>query len=397
MIRKYDFDEVIDRRGSGCIKYDAIKKKDVIPMWIADMDFATPDFVLDAMRKRMDNPVFGYAKIPDNYYSTIAGWVEGLHGWKVDEEWICYIPGIVKGIGFALCAMLQKGDKVIIQPPVYPPFRNVPLGNGMKLLENPLLPQYDGNGALKGYEMDLEGLQKCVDKGAKILVMSNPHNPAGICWSRETLEKVAEITSKAGVIVISDEIHAEMALKGHKHIPYASVSKAAAKNSITFMAPSKTFNIAGIVSSYAIVPNPVLRKKFFGFIKANEIDFPSIFSIEATMAAYSKGASWRRQMLAYVEGNIDFLEKYLKENIPQVRIARPQASFLVWVDLRALALPQDKLMALLENKARLVLSDGTIFGKEGTGFVRLNVGCPRCILEQALGRLAAIAGKSPLK
>lgn len=393
MAKKYNFDEVIDRRGSGCVKYDGIAKKNLIPMWVADMDFATPDFVIDAIRHRLECPVLGYPQVPADYYKTIAKWVKGLHGWEVEEQWLRYIPGIVKGIGLAQCALLQKGDKVIIQPPVYFPFKDVSEKNGMKVLENPLVPQYGADGALTGYEMDFAGLQKCVDKGAKMLVMSNPQNPSGICWSKETLEKVARITSKAGVLVISDEIHSEMALKGYKHIPYVCSCKAAARNSITFMAPSKTFNIAGIVSSYAVVPDPAVRKKFFNFLEANEMDFPSIFSIEATMAAYKKGGEWRRQMLRYVEGNIDFVEDFLKTNIPQIKTLRPQASFLVWLDCRGLGLPQPKLMKLLENKAHIFLNDGTMFGKEGEGYVRLNVGCPRSVIGQALEQLAAAVNK----
>ena len=392
MVKKYDFDGIIDRRGSGCIKYDGLKDRKLIPMWIADMDFATPDFVIDAIRKRLECPVLGYPQVPADYYGTIAGWVRKLHGWAVEEGWLRYIPGIVKGIGLAQCVLLSKGDRVVIQPPVYHPFRDVSEKNGMKVLENPLLPLYDAEGTLTGYEMDLEGLRKCAKKGARMLILSNPQNPAGICWDRKTLEAVAAIASETGMIVVSDEIHAEMAHKGFTHIPYASVSKAAAKNSISFMAPSKTFNIAGIVSSYTIVPDPAMRKKFFSFLDANEIDFPSIFSIEAAMAAYRHGASWRRQMLKYVESNIDFVEDYLRNNIPQVKMLRPQASFLVWMDFRALGLPQARLMEMLEKKARIFLNDGTMFGKEGEGYARLNVGCPRSVLEQALDQLAAAVG-----
>lgn len=387
-MNQYDFDEIIDRRGSGCIKYDSMDHDDVIPLWIADMDFATPDFVMDAIRKRLACPVLGYPQVPAGYFDVIADWVSELHGWKIRKEWLTYIPGIVKGIGLAQHALLEKGDKVIIQSPVYHPFRAVTERNGMKVLENPLLPQYDAEGTLTGYEIDLNGLRKCVGKGAKMLVLANPHNPAGICWSRETLREVARIASDAGVIVVSDEIHSEMTLKGYAHTPYASVSRSAAKNSITFMAPSKTFNIAGVVSSYAIVPDAALRKKFYGFLNANELDYPSIFSIEATMAAYREGGEWRRQMLEYVEANVDFVQDYLAANLPQVRMLRPQASFLVWMDFRRLGLSQRELMELLTERVRICLNDGSIFGKEGVGYARLNVGCPRSVLKQALDRLA---------
>lgn len=378
---KYDFDEIIDRHGSGCIKYDTVRR-DIIPLWIADMDFRTPDFILDAISRRLECPVLGYPCFPKNYLPTISRWVKKIHGWEVRPEHIRYIPGIVKGIALAQHIFLPEGGKVIIQPPVYHPFRIVSekLGNG--ILCNPLVECADGH-----YEMDFEGLEKCIAQGGRMLILSNPQNPSGQCWSAETLCRLARITSRGGVLVISDEIHAEMAHKGFRHIPYASVSEEAAGNSITFMAPSKTFNIAGVVSSYAIVPNETIRNKFFSFLEASEIDFPSIFSIEATMAAYHKGASWRKQMLRYVEGNIAYVSKYIKKNIPGIKVIEPQASFLVWLDCRGLGLSHKALISLFKSKAHIYLNDGAMFGKEGEGFLRLNVGCPRSVLESAMKNL----------
>lgn len=384
---KYDFDEITERAGTGCVKYDKAPKG-LIPLWVADMDFRTPDFIIDALHRRLDKPVLGYPFIPKDYFPTIARWVRNLHGWDARPEWMCYVPGIVKGISLAELALLSKGSGVIIQPPIYHPFRIVTEKNEMEVIYNPLKPVYDGN-VIVTYEMDFEGLEKCIDKGARMLLLSNPQNPSGICWSRETLERLAEITSRRGVLVISDEIHGEMAHKGYRHIPYASVSQAASDNSITFMAPSKTFNIAGVVSSYAIIPNEALREKFFAFMDATELDYPSIFSIEATMAAYRKGASWRRQMLRYVEGNISYAEGYLAHYVPQIKAMHPQASFLIWLDCRALGMTQKQLIFFLKRKAGLYLNDGTMFGPEGEGFVRLNVGCPRSVLRKALDQLAA--------
>lgn len=384
---KYDFDEITERAGTGCVKYDKAPKG-LIPLWVADMDFRTPDFIIDALHRRLDKPVLGYPFIPKDYFPTIARWVRNLHGWDIRPEWMCYVPGIVKGISLAELALLSKGSGVIIQPPIYHPFRIVTEKNEMEVIYNPLKPVYDGN-VIVTYEMDFEGLEKCIDKGARMLLLSNPQNPSGICWSRETLERLAEITSRRGVLVISDEIHGEMAHKGYRHIPYASVSQAASDNSITFMAPSKTFNIAGVVSSYAIIPNEALREKFFAFMDATELDYPSIFSIEATMAAYRKGASWRRQMLRYVEGNISYAEGYLAHYVPQIKAMHPQASFLIWLDCRALGMTQKQLMFFLKRRAGLYLNDGTMFGPEGEGFVRLNVGCPRSVLRKALDQLAA--------
>lgn len=381
----YDFDEIIERRGTGCVKYDKAPRG-LIPLWVADMDFRTPDFIMDALRKRMECPVLGYPFIPKDYFPTIARWVRKIHGWEVSPEWMCYVPGIVKGIGLVECGLYPRGTKVIVQPPIYHPFRIVSEKNGMEVLYNPLIPVTEGE-RLTGYAMDFDDLARKIDAGGRVLLLSNPQNPSGICWNRETLEKLASICSEKGVLVISDEIHAEMAHKGFSHVPFASVSGAAADCSITFMAPSKTFNIAGVVSSYAIIPNPEIRARFFAFMDANELDYPSIFSIEATMAAYRKGAKWRKEMLKYVEGNIAFVDNYLRRNIPQVKALPPQASFLIWLDCRGLGMGQKELIYFLKRKAGLYLNDGTMFGPEGEGFVRLNVGCPRSVLAKALGQL----------
>lgn len=392
---QYNFDEIIDRRGTGCLKYDGLSmekgRNDLKPFWIADMDFKTPDFVVDALKKRLEHPIFGYPQTPVDYFEVISSWVENLHGWKVGPDNFRYIPGIVKGIGFALDCFCNKGDKVIIQPPVYHPFRLTPQKHDLQVIFNPLKPvikpDVDGYGTLVTYEMDFDHLESVIDDKTKFLILSNPHNPVGICWSEDTLKKLAEITSRHGVMVISDEIHAEMALGEGKHHPYASVSEEAAMNSITFMAPSKTFNIAGIVSSYAIVQNPEIRDRYFKFLEADEIDYPNIFATTATMAAYKNGLQWRREMLDYVQANIDFVDSYLKENIPQIKCVRPQASFLVWLDCRALGMAQPELVSFFEEKAHLSLNDGSMFGPQGIGFLRFNVGCPRTMLEDALNGL----------
>ena len=410
-----DFDEILDRKGSGCFKYDGLEKEfgrsDLLPLWIADMDFRTPDFITGALKKRLEHPVLGYPVTPDDYFDTVAGWVENLHGWRVDSSYIRYIPGVVKGIGMVMDTFLKEGDKVVIQPPVYHPFRLVPEKKGIEVVFNPLLPVYeDGCGKLcdmlgadrdrrlTGYRMDLDSLECLLDSDRRIrlLVLSNPHNPAGICWDSDTLKRLAEITSVRGVIVVSDEIHSEMALGNSVHVPYASVSGCAASNSITFMAPSKTFNMAGVVSSYAIVPDEGLRGRFFSHLESGEFDSPSIFAVVATMAAYREGMEWRNRMLDYVLGNVRFVDGWLKENLPAVRALCPQASFLVWLDCRSLGLAQPELVNLFLDGAHLALNDGSMFGcgcgnrqttDVGCGFMRLNVGCPRSVLENALERL----------
>ena len=381
----YDFNTPIDRRGTHCVKFDALKdmygREDLLSLWVADMDFATPDFIIDALKRRLDHPVLGYPVQYDGYWQSVVDWIRSHHGWQVEREWMRYIPGIVKGIGMVVNVFTQPGDKIIIQPPVYHPFRLVPEHNDREIVMNPL--RWVGD----TYEMDFEQLEQVIDDKCKILILANPHNPVGITWSRDTLVRLADIAVKHNLIVISDEIHCDMALYGNKHIPFASVSENAARCSITFGAPSKTFNIAGIVSSYAIVPDAALREKFFAWLTANEMDMATIFAMVATEAAFTEGEEWRQQMLAHIESNIDFVDEYLKANIPEVHAIKPQASYLVWLDFSALGLPHDKLIDMLVNDARLAMNDGAMFGIGGEQHTRLNVGTQRAILEQAMKQL----------
>lgn len=381
----YDFNTPIDRRGTHCVKFDALKemygREDLLSLWVADMDFATPDFIIDALKRRLDHPVLGYPVQYDGYWQSVVDWIRSHHGWQVEREWMRYIPGIVKGIGMVVNVFTQPGDKIIIQPPVYHPFHLVPEHNDREIVMNPL--RWVGD----TYEMDFEQLEQVIDDKCKILILANPHNPVGITWSRDTLVRLADIAVKHNLIVISDEIHCDMALYGNKHIPFASVSENAARCSITFGAPSKTFNIAGIVSSYAIVPDEVLREKFFAWLTANEMDMATIFAMVATEAAFTEGEEWRQQMLAHIESNIDFVDEYLKANIPEVRAIKPQASYLVWLDFSALGLPHDKLIDMLVNDACLAMNDGAMFGIGGEQHTRLNVGTQRAVLEQAMKQL----------
>ena len=387
----YDFDKIIDRRGTGALKLDVLGERygnpDLLPLWVADMDFETPSFITDALRRRLEHSLFGYTVEPSDYWPTVIRWIAGHHGWEVKPEWLTYIPGIVKGIGMAINVFVKEDEKVIIQPPVYHPFRLTPEGNGRKVVYNPLRENPDGT-----YSMDFENLEAVTDDKCRMLILSNPHNPAGITWDADTLRRLAEFCHNRGIIVISDEIHCDMALWDNKHIPFASVSPEAAACSITFGAPSKTFNIAGIVSSYAIVPDDSLRRRFFTWLQANELNEPTLFAPIATIAAFSQGEEWRRAMLDYVQGNIDFVIDYCREHIPAIRPLRPQASFLVWLDCRGLGLNHDELIDLFVGKARLALNDGEMFGQGGEGFMRLNVGSPRSIIREALERLRKALG-----
>ncbi|MBQ7495215.1 MAG: PatB family C-S lyase [Bacteroidaceae bacterium] len=388
----YDFDHIIDRTGTNDVKHCALQehfgRTDLLPLWVADMDFETPPFITETLRKRVEHSLFGYTITPEELWTSVRRWLLDRHGWAVEHEWLTFIPGIVKGIGMVINALLERDERVIIQPPVYHPFRLVPQNNGREVVMNPLIEERDAEGGLH-YRMDFNGLERLArEPKNRLLILANPHNPAGIVWEAETLRRVAEICAAHDVVVISDEIHGDMALFGHRHTPFASVSEAAAQCTITFGAPSKTFNIAGIVSSYAVVPNAALRERFFHWLEASEMNAPTLFAPIATIAAFTpEGEEWRQQMLRYVEGNVMFVEDYCRDYLPQIRPMRPEASYLVWLDCRGLGLDHDALNDLFVNRARLALNDGEMFGTEGRGFMRLNVGCPRSVLHQALEQL----------
>lgn len=386
MSTKYNFDKIIDRHGTGALAVDVLNERygrpDLTPMWVADMNFETPEFITDALRRRLDHSLYGYTDMPADFWPTVIKWIADHHQWNVDSEWMRFIPGIVKGIGFVVNVFCKPDEKVIIQPPVYHPFRLTPLGNKRQVVMNPLIMNEDGS-----YSMDFEGLANVADEKCRVLILANPHNPAGIVWDVDTLRRLADFCSERGIIVISDEIHCDMAHKGFKHHPFASVSERAAQCSITFGAPSKTFNIAGIVSSYCVVPNEELRRPFFEWLDANELSEPTIFSPIATVAAFQNGEEWRQQMLEYVEANIDFVDNFLKTRIPQIKALRPQASFLIWLNCRDLNLDHDALNRLFVDGARLALNDGEMFGEEGRGFMRMNIASPRAVLQDAMERL----------
>jgi cystathionine beta-lyase len=384
----YDFDTVISRKGSGDLMHGALlrrwRRNDLLPMWVADMDFAVCPDILDALRKRLDHPILGYTMEPEDYFPAIHDWVLSHHQWDIKREWLKFIPGIVKGIGIVCNLFVKPDEKVIVMPPVYHPFFLTPRGNHREVVWNPLARQEDGS-----YKMDFDNLAKVCDDKCKVLILCNPHNPGGICWDKDTLQHLADFCYDHHLLVVSDEIHADLALFGHKHIPFASVSDKAAEISITFQAPTKTFNIAGVVSSHAIVPNEKIRDVFFRWLAANELDEAHIFAHIATVAAFRKGESWRRQLIAYLEDNIRFVEDYCKKNIPQIHPVCPQASFLVWLNCCQLHLDHNQLLDLFIDKAHLALNDGEMFGPGGEGFMRLNIGTPRELVKLALDQLAA--------
>lgn len=382
---KYNFDEVIDRRGTSAIKVEGVKeiwgRDDLLPLWIADMDFATAPFVTEAIRRRLENPVLGYTAKPDSYYQAIINWNKSRYGLDVEKEMIHFVPGIVPGLGMALNTFTQPGDKVMIQPPVYGPFHWLNTRADRTLVTNPL-KLVDGT-----YRMDMEAFREQV-KGCKVFILCNPHNPGGIVWTEEELNEVAEICYEEGVLVFSDEIHADLTLPPHKHRPFALVSEKARMNSVTFMSPSKAFNMPGLTASHALVFNSKLRRKFHAFLESCEFDLGHVFAFLAVEAAYSNGTEWLDQCLAYIQGNIDYVDAFTREHTPKIKVIRPQASFLVWLDCCEMGLSQEALVDFFVDKAHLALNDGTAFGQEGTGFMRLNVATSRTVLEQAMKQLA---------
>ena len=385
MSKKYDFDQVIDRKNTNSTKLDALEQefgnKDVMPFWIADMDFLTPPKITEALKKRVEHGIFGYVLPDERYFSSIINWLHKRHNWLVEKETISFVPGVVKGFAFAIDVFTNKNDKIIIQPPVYPPFKGTTEDLKREIVTNPLILE---NGQ---YRMDFDNLREVAKTGAKMLILCNPQNPSGRIWTKEELSELAEICYDNNILVVSDEIHADLELPGNKHVPFAVVSEKAAQNNITLMAPSKTFNVAGIVSSFAIVENKEIRERYFDYLVARQLNQGTIFAYIAAQYAYETGEEWLNQVMVYTQKNIDFVDDYLQKNIPQIKVVRPEASFLIWLDCRDLNLSQSELENFFIHKAKLGLNSGTMFGEEGEGFMRLNVGCPRITLEKALDNL----------
>lgn len=384
LIMKYNFDEVMDRQGTDALKVEALKTRwgrtDLIPLWVADMDFRTPPFIMEALRKRLTHEILGYTTKADSWYTSIIRWLDQRYGWQVSPHELSFTPGIVPGLAMAIQCFTEVGDKVMVQPPVYHPFFLVTQHNHREVVYNPLVLE---NGQ---YRMDMERFKEDV-KGCKLFILCNPHNPGGRVWSREELIEVARICKDNGTLVISDEIHADLTFPSHVHCSFATVSEEARENSLVFMSASKAFNIPGLSSSYCVVKNESLRRKFQAYINASELGEGHVLAFIGVAAAYSNGTEWLDQMLAYVQGNIDFVDEYLKKYTPCIKVIRPQASYLLFLDCREMGLPQEELVRFFVEEAHLALNDGSIFGKEGTGFMRLNAATPRSVLERALLQL----------
>lgn len=384
---KYNFDKTVDRHGSASVKVDELEnvfgRADLISMWVADMDFESCREITDALRQRIDHRVYGYSRPQASYWQSIIDWERNMHRFEFTTQELCYVPGIVRGLALAVNYFTAKTDKVVIQEPVYHPFRLVPLGNGRTVVSNRLIASPNGS-----YRMDLADLERIfANEHPRLMILCNPHNPAGIIWDRDSLIEVARLARKYRVIVISDEIHGDLSLFGHEHIPFATVSDDAAAVSITFGAPSKTFNIPGLASSWCVIKNPEIREGFFHWLKENEFSEPTAIACIATETAYKCGLAWLDQLKAYIEGNIIALEEYFAKHIPQIKPLRPMASYLVWLDCTALGMEQSELVRFFVDRAGLALNDGTIFGSGGQGHMRMNIGTQRSVVMKALEQL----------
>lgn len=377
----WDFDEVIDRSATWSIKYGRAGK-DRLAMWIADMDFRTDPVVREAIRQRLDRDVLGYTSTPEEFFWAVRAWEGKQHGWEIPREWVGYAPGVITAINQAYLTFTEPGDKIIVQPPVYDHFRLYIERLGRVAVDNPMLFE---NGR---YRMDFEGLEQLMDERTRMLVLCNPHNPCGILWDRETLVRLADICERHGVLVVSDEIHADLALWGRTHIPFCSVSESARKMGLIFGGPTKAFNLAGLSgTAFCIIPDKEKREKYLGSLRAAKLDEPSIPTIVSTIAAYTSESGWLSALKDYLQGNIDCVMAFFAENKLGITPIRPEASFLIWLDCRALGLPQEQLLHLFREKAGVFLSDGAAYGTGGEGFVRLNIGCPRSLLMEALSRI----------
>jgi cysteine-S-conjugate beta-lyase len=382
---KYNFDEPVNRKGTESLKYEGMTKlmgvDDAIPMWVADMDFNTAPCIIDTIKRRLEHEVFGYTLRTDRFFGSIAHWMKKRHSWEIKTEWINFSPGAVAGFTLSIQQLTQPGDQIIVQPPVYFPFFQSVADTGREVVYNPLILK-DGR-----YYMDFEDLKKKIALGAKTLIISNPHNPGGSVWTKEELTRLSEICNAGNVLVVSDEIHADLVYKPARFIPYASISEEAAMNSVTVSSHSKTFNVAGLTTSYVIIPNTNLMKGFDRGLHIPHLHMGNIFGNEALIAAYTHGDEWLDELLIYLKGNIDLIDEFARKYLPELKIIRPESTFLVWIDCRGLGLSGIELRDFFLKKAKVAINEGSMFGPGGEGFVRLNVGCTRAQLQKALNQI----------
>ena len=382
---KYDFDSVIERRNSGSSKYDyakaAGKPLDLLPFWVADMDFQIPQPVIDAMVERTKHGIFGYGEPREDYLDPIVGWYKKYFGWEPKKEWMVFTPGIVFAVSMAIRTCTKPGEAVLIQRPVYYPFTNMILENDRKLVNNPLIYK-DGR-----YTLDLADFEKkIVEEDVKLFILCSPHNPVGRVWTPEELIAMGDICKKHGVLVVSDEIHEDFVFEGHKHHVFINLKEEYKDFTITCTAPSKTFNVAGLQLSHIWIPNEEIRNKFKKVLYSTGYEEPSVYGTTAAFAAYSEGREWLDQLKEYLAGNVDFVRSYLAEHLPAVKLVEPEGTYLLWLDCSALPYDTAERQRRIEEQAKLWLDTGAMFGPEGEAFERVNIACPRVTLEEGMKR-----------
>ncbi len=379
------FDRIIDRTGTESMKWVYPRRvlgvEDALPLWVADMDFEAPPPVVEALRRRVEHGVFGYPLTPPSFYEAAIGWMKRRHGWTVEKDWIVLTPGIVPALNSIVRAFTRPGDPVIVQPPVYHPFYYAIENNGRRVVRNPL--RFDG----RRFEMDLDDLRTRIDAPGRLLILCSPHNPAGRVWTREELEALGRVAVERDLLVVSDEIHHDLVYGGRRHRVFAALSPELAQQTVTCVAPSKTFNVAGLSTAAVVAANADLRKRFEDETERSGFDLGNALGIVAFEAAYAHGDPWLDELLPYLEGNVDVLERFLAERLPAVKLVRPEGTYLALLDCRGLGIAPEALSDFFLERAGVYFSDGRVFGEEAAGFVRINFGCPRSVLLEALERV----------
>lgn len=384
---KYRFDTVTDRHGTGCEKWDMCDRifggENLLPLWVADMDFQSPPEIIKALVERAEHGIFGYTAYTDSAYESLIQWFSKRHNWNIEKEWIVYSPGVVPALSLLVQSLTEPGDGVIIQRPVYHPFMHVVEGNGRHLLNSPLRQNSDGR-----FVMDFDDLrEKASDPSAKMMFLCSPHNPPGRVWSREELETLVAICAERDIIIVSDEIHCDLTYKGITHIPLPLINPEYSGRIITCTAPSKTFNLAGLQLSNIIIPDRTLRKKFRQALMKNGIIDPNSFAAAAMEAAYNHGAEWLDELMAYVKGNLEHMKHTFRDSLPQIKVLEPEGTYLVWTDFRGFGLNYKELLRIFIEEAKVAPGQGNIYGPEGEGFMRFNLACPRAILEEGIEKI----------
>lgn len=379
---KYNFDEIIPRRGTNSYKWDSAGDADVLPMWVADMDFRTAPPVVEALRKRVEHGIFGYVRVPDAYYAAVTNWFARRHDWQIEKEWIIYTTGVVPALSAVIKALTAPGDKVMVQTPVYNCFFSSIRNNGCGMIANPLIYR---NGT---YQIDFADLeQKAADPSVKVLLLCNPHNPAGRVWTKQELTRIGDICIRNNVWVVADEIHCELVFPGHTYIPFASISQEFLMHSVTCTSPSKAFNLAGLQIANIISADTDIRTKIDKAININEVCDVNPFGVEALMAAYNDGEEWLEELKQYLFANYNYLRVYFEEYLPEFPVATLEGTYLVWADCSALNQSSDETVKTLLEKEKLWVNEGSLYGEAGEGFIRINIACPRQQLIEGLNRL----------